>query len=246
MHYRVIPTLLYKNDGLYKGHRFKNHVYLGDPQNAIRIFSEKEVDELVLFDINATLEQKKPNIQFINRVAEECYMPFAIGGGINNLDTIRDVLRAGAEKVILNTKAVSDPQFIKFASEEYGRTSIVVALDYRKNFFGKNIVYTYSGTRKTRYELIDFVRIAEDMGAGELILTSIDRDGTRSGIDLETIKKVKDTLSIPIIASGGVGNSVHIEEAVKFADVSAVAVGTYFVLKGNHNSVLITYPKDWK
>lgn len=246
MEFRVIPTLLYSNDGLYKGIRFKNHKYVGDPHNTIRIFSEKEVDELILLDIDATRLGREPNIAFIERVAEECYMPFAIGGGINSIESIRNVLKAGAEKVIINSAAISNPNLIKKASEEFGRTSIVVALDYKKDIFGKNYIYNLSGTKKTRYELIEFAKIMEYNGAGEIIITSIDRDGTGKGLDISVLKKISSMLSIPVVGNGGVGTNLHITQGVKEANLSAVGVGSYFIFQSSNRSVLITYNKEWE
>lgn len=245
MAFRVIPTILYRREGLYKGIRFGNHKYVGDPHNTIRIFSEKEVDELLLLDIDATRLGKDPNIEFIQRVAEECYMPFAIGGGIGSVKTIRDVLKAGAEKVVINTAAILNPNLILEASKEFGRTSIVVSIDYKTNLFGKNIVYTHSGTNKSKFELFDLVKIMEDRGAGEIILTSINREGTGVGLDKEILKKVASTLSIPVVGSGGIGTNSHIIEAEEELGLSAVGVGSYFIFQGSNRSVLITYKKEW-
>lgn len=246
MGFRVIPILLYKKEGLYKGIQFKNYKYVGDPHNTIRVFSEKEVDELILLDIDATRNGVKPNIAFIQRVAEECYMPFAIGGGINSIETIRDVLRAGAEKVIINSAALSNPDLIKRASDEFGRTTIVVAIDYKRKFFGKHIVYSHSGTKETRYELLEFTKLMESNGAGEVIITSIDREGTGNGLDIPILKQISSMLSIPVVANGGIGSNSHIMQVMKETDVSAVASGSYFIFQGSNKSVLITYKKEWQ
>lgn len=246
MAFRVIPTILYKRDGLYKGIRFNNHKYVGDPHNTIRIFSEKEVDELILLDIDATRLAKTPDIDFIQRVAEECYMPFAIGGGINSIKVIRDVLKAGAEKVIINTAAILNPNLVFEASKEFGSTSIVVSIDYKTNLFGKNIIYTHSGTNKSKLDLFNIAKIMEDNGAGEIILTSISREGTGAGLDKAILKKISSMLSIPVVGSGGLGTTSHIVEARDDIGLSAVGVGSYFTFQGSNRSVLITYKKEWE
>lgn len=240
---RVIPVLLYKNEGLYKGIRFRNYKYVGDVMNAIRVFSDKEVDELILFDIDATTKKKEPNIELIQRIAEECYMPFAIGGGISSLEHIKMVLRAGAEKVIINTAAVYNPEFIQNACNTFGSSTIVVSVDYKKNIFGKNIVYTHCGTKKTKYTVEEYIVIIEKMGAGEIIINSIDRDGTGLSIDLNLVYNVANKLSIPLVASGGVGDKSHINELFNKTSASAVAVGSFFIFTGKHRSVLLSYIK---
>jgi cyclase len=243
MQNRVIPILLYKKNGLYKGVKFKDYKYIGDPLNAIRVFSEKEVDELVLFDIEATKENRSPNLEFIEKVAEECYMPFAVGGGIKDLETIRNLLKAGAEKVIINSAATQDLEFIKKASIEFGSTSIVVCIDYKKNIFNKFSVYSHSGNKKTKHELFDYANRVEAAGAGELILNSISSDGKGLGMDRITINKIVKLLSIPVIASGGVGNKEHIYSCFSETSVAAIGAGSFFVFNGPARSVLITYKK---
>lgn len=240
---RVIPVLLYKNEGLYKGVQFKDYKYIGDALNAVRVFSDKEVDELVLLDIDATNRNKKPNLDLIRRVAEECYMPFAIGGGINDLNDIREVLKAGAERVVINTEAVLNPDFIKQASDAFGQSTLIVSVDYKKNLFGKNVVYSNCSTKKSKYGLMEFCSLMEEYGAGELILNSIERDGKGEGLDMENVKKIAELLNVPVMACGGVGKKEHINEAFTSSKVSAVAAGSYFVFNGKHKAVLISYNK---
>ena len=244
MENRVIPVLLYKNEGLYNGVKFKKYKYIGDALNAVRVFSEKEVDELILLDILATNEGRKPNIDLIERIAEECYMPFAIGGGINSIPSIRDILKAGAERVVLNTAATLNPGFVKEASEEFGKSTIIVSVDYKKDIWGNLIVYSHSGSRKTKYKLMEYSLLMEQMGAGELIINSIDRDGTGSGLDLNTAKELASCLRIPIIVSGGVGKLEHIRDATNNTGINAVAVGSFFVFNGLNRTVLISYKKE--
>ena len=238
---RLIPVLLYKNKGLYKGIKFKNHKYVGDPHNSIRVFNDKEVDELFLLDIEATILEKCPNINFIMRVAEECYMPFGIGGGIHTLDDIRKILHAGAEKVSINSKAILDPDFISKASKEFGSSTIAVAIDYRKNLFGENIVYIKSGTIKTGIKLFKHAKAMENAGAGELLITSINREGSEAGLDLHLFQKITNNISIPIIASGGIGSEQNIVDASQIDGLSAIAAGSFFTFRGPNRSVLISY-----
>jgi len=243
MENRVIPVLLYKNEGLYKGVKFKKYKYIGDALNAVRVFSEKEVDELILLDILATKEGRKPNIELIERIAEECYMPFSIGGGINSIKSIREILKAGAERIVLNTIATLNPGFVKEASDEFGKSTIIVSIDYKRNIWGSLIVYSHSGRKKTKYKLKDYALLMENMGAGELIINSIDREGTGSGLDLKTAKEIASTLHIPIIVSGGVGKLDHIRDATNNTGINAVAVGSFFVFNGTNRTVLISYQK---
>lgn len=244
---RVIPILLLKDGGLYKGIRFKNYKYIGDPHNAVRIFNEKDVDELFLIDIAATCEGKKPNTEFIRRVADECYMPFGIGGGIKSIDDIRNVLMAGAEKVSINTASVKDPEIVNRAVDSFGSQSIVASIDYKSNLFRKCSVYTHSGKNRTGLDVVKWARKMESVGAGEILVNSIERDGTGKGLDLGLLKKISAAVSIPVIACGGVGTYTHIKEGFEIGGASAVAVGSMFVFQSPRRSVLINYPgnSEW-
>ena len=241
---RIIPILLLRDGGLYKGIKFKNYKYVGDPCNAIRVFNQKDVDELFLIDITATREGRRPNTEFIQRVGDECYMPFGIGGGIKSIDDIRDVLLSGAEKVSINTYAVKDPELIKLAANIFGSQSIIVSIDYKIGLFHGHSVYTHSGSKKTRLDPVRWAQKMEEMGAGEILLNSIDRDGTGKGLDLNLIKKVTNSVSVPVIACGGVGTYSHIKEGIEIGGATAVAAGSLFIFQGPHRSVLINYPKD--
>jgi cyclase len=238
---RIIPILLLKGDGLVKGIGFKAHKYLGDPINAVKIFNDKEVDELMFLDIEASLKERKPNVEFIRKLADECYMPFGVGGGIRDVEQIRDILEAGAEKVSINTGAVKNPELIKEASSIFGSQSIVVSIDVRKNWLGQYIVCIKSGSEQTGLDPVDWSRKAQDLGAGEILLTRIENDGTMNGYDLVLIRKVAEVLGIPLIASGGAGRMEDFSSAIK-EGASAVAAGAKFVLHGKHRAVLITYP----
>lgn len=234
--------MLLRGNGLVKTIKFKTPIYVGDPINAVKIFNEKEVDELILLDILATVEKKKPRIPLISAIAGECFMPLCYGGGIQSLDDIRQILGIGVEKVSINTYAVENPDFIKSAAETFGSQSIVVAIDVRQISPGGYEVFTYGGKRSTK---LDPVRVAiemAEMGAGEIFLNSIDRDGTMQGYDIGLIKKVAEAVSIPVIASGGAGKLSDFDEAVRRGGAVAVAAGSLFVFHGKHRAVLINYP----
>lgn len=239
---RIIPCLLLKDLGLVKTVNFKNYKYVGDPINTLKIFNEKEVDELIFMDITATAEKRKPNFRLINDIASECFMPFGYGGGIRDLNDIKELFNLGVEKVIINTYAVENPSFVKSAAEHFGSQSIVVSIDAKKNLFGKYQVYAYGGKKITKLDPATFAVQMEEMGAGEIILTSIDRDGTMMGYDIGLVKDVSESVGIPVVASGGAGKVEDFGDAVKLGGASAVAAGSYFVFHGKHRAVLISYP----
>ena len=238
---RVIPCLLLKDAGLVKTIKFKNPKYVGDPINAVKIFNEKEVDELIFLDITATAEKRKPNFRLINNIASECFMPFGYGGGIRDLNDMRELFNLGVEKVIINTYAIENPSFVRSAAERFGSQSIVASIDVKKNLFGKYQVYTRGGKKAAKLDPVTFAVQMEEMGVGEIILTSIDRDGTMTGYDVDLIKKVSTSVGTPVVASGGAGKIEDFRDAVKLGGASAVAAGSYFVFRGKHRAVLITY-----
>lgn len=240
---RVIPCLLLLNDGLVKTIKFKNPKYVGDPINAIKIFNEKEVDELVFLDISATNENRIPRYDFITKIASECFMPLSYGGGIKSIDQIKTILNLGVEKVIINSQAILNPNFIRQAAENFGSSTIVVSIDYKTNLLGKNYVYICSGKKATNIEPLKHALQMQEMGAGEVILNSIDRDGTMKGYDLNIMKTITEKLDIPLVALGGAGSVNHFSEAIQQAGASAVAAGSFFVFHGPHRAVLITYPQ---
>jgi cyclase len=243
-HPRVIPVLLLKGDGLYKGVQFKNYKYVGDPINAVRIFNDKDVDELLFLDITAAADGRFISPDLVQRVADESYMPFGVGGGIRSVEQIRQLLKAGAEKVSINTAAVENPDLIRAASELAGRQSVTVAIDVRRNWLGKYHVYTHSGARKTDLDPLEWALKAEGLGAGEILVNSIDRDGTGKGYDLEITRKLADAVKIPVIACGGAGKYADCVEAIEQGHASAAAAGSLFVFVGPHRSVLINYPDE--
>jgi imidazole glycerol-phosphate synthase subunit HisF len=241
---RVIPVLLIKGDGLYKSQLFKNHRYVGDPINAVKIFNDKEVDELAIIDISATREKRPPNIRKIADIASEAFMPLSYGGGITTIDEVREILFNGIEKVIINKAAVADPALITAISNRYGAQSVVVSIDVKKNWLGKYRVYTENGTQNTDLEPAAFARQCEERGAGEILLNSIDRDGTYKGYDLDILQQVSNAVSLPVIAVGGAAAVEDFREAVEKGNASAVAAGSMFVFQRPHNAVLISYPSQ--
>ncbi|ARV09687.1 imidazole glycerol phosphate synthase subunit HisF [Winogradskyella sp. PC-19] len=243
---RVIPVLSLKGSGIIKTHKFKTQTYLGDPLNAVKIFNEKEVDELVILDIFASKENREPNYSKIKNIATECFMPLAYGGGIKTIEHIKKVFDQGVEKVIINS-ASTNYQLITNAAKIYGTQSIVVSVDIKKNIWGSHEAYTFSGTKKNKISLDSHIQNIAKAGAGELILQSIDNDSVMKGFDLKLIEKVSNQLEIPIVALGGAGELNHFKEAISHG-ASAVAAGSMFVFKGKHRAVLINYPtqKDLK
>lgn len=239
---RVIPTLLLRGAGLVKTTAFRNPVYVGDPINAIRIFNEKEVDELVLLDITASRTGKGPAFATIENIASECFMPLAYGGGITNVEQVRRILETGVEKVVVNAAAMADPQFVRAAAREFGSQAIIVSMDVKRKLLGRYEVYGDGGTRATGHEPVAYARLMEELGAGEILLTAIDRDGTMKGYDIELISKVASAVSVPVIASGGAGTIADFGIASRQGGAAAVAAGAMFVFHGPHRAVLITYP----
>lgn len=243
LNHRVIPCLLLSNGGLVKTRRFKNGVYIGDPINAIRIFNEKEVDELVLLDIRASLDNRGPNYDLLKEIAGECFMPLAYGGGITSIDQIRTLLRIGIEKVILNTAVNRDPNFVREAVATFGSQAITASIDVRRKLFSRYEVMVLGGTEATGLTAVEAALQAEQLGVGEILLTSIDAEGSMEGYDIDLLSKVSQMVSIPVIASGGAGKLEDFRSAVRQGHVSAVAAGSLFVFYGPHRAVLITYPE---
>lgn len=239
---RVIPCLLLRGHGLVKTRRFKDAVYVGDPVNAVRIFSEKEVDELVLLDIDATREGREPNYELIAEIAGECFMPVAYGGGVRTLEQVRRLIRSGVEKVVVNSAAYASTEVIRAAAEVFGSQAVVGAVDVRKPFFGAWKPMAKSGTVDAGVTLDAHVQALVKAGAGEIFINSIDRDGTMAGFDLDLIRRVSSAVDVPVIAGGGAGSVDHLREAVQQGGASAVAAGSLFVFHGKHRAVLINYP----
>lgn len=240
---RVIPCLLFQNQGLVKTVRFKNPTYIGDPINAVKIFNEKEVDELVFLDITASKEGREPNYKLISEITGECFMPLGYGGGIQNENQIAKLLAIGVEKIIINTRA-SDRKFLEAVVKTFGSSTIVASMDVKKGFLtGKQNIYTYSGSSKIQVDPITYAKRLEESGVGEIFVTSIDQDGLMSGYDLELVTKITKHVSVPVVISGGAGSLLDFKKAVK-AGASAVAAGSMFVFKGPNRAVLINYPSQ--
>lgn len=240
---RVIPCLLLENGGLVKTTKFKDPTYLGDPMNICRIFNDKEVHELVLLDISATVERRSPPMALLKDMAVECFMPLAYGGGLRDVETIRRVLELGLEKVVINTAAVETPRLVEETARLVGSSSVVVAIDARKKLLGGYEVVTHSGKTRTKLDPVEHAKRMQDAGAGEVFLTSVDREGTMSGYDLDLIARVATTVSIPVVANGGAGSVNDFGLAVHQGHASAVAAGSLFVFQGKHRAVLVTYPE---
>ena len=239
---RVVPCLLLQGAGLVKTRRFKDPVYVGDPINAVRIFSEKEADELVILDINASLEGREPNYELIAEIAGECFMPVAYGGGIRDLAQARRLIRCGVEKVVINTAAFESTDVITRIADVFGNQAVVGAIDARKTLLGGHRVFTKAGLVDTKLKPEDHAEALARAGAGEIFLNSIDCDGQMQGFDLPLIQKVSRRVKVPVIACGGAGSIEHLRQALAEGEASAVAAGSLFVFHGKHRAVLINYP----
>ena len=238
---RVIPCLLLKNGGLVKTVKFKEPKYLGDPINIVRIFNDKEVDELIFLDITATLEKRAPPFELLSKITSECFMPLGYGGGIRTLDEVKKLLGIGIEKIVLNSSAVENPSLVRAVADYAGSQAMVISLDVKKSLFGKYEIYTHSARKATGLDPVKFAVEMEKQGAGELFVNSIDRDGTMQGYDLELIRRVADSVGVPVVACGGAGNIQHLAEAIR-GGASAAAAGSMFVFQGPLRGVLISYP----
>lgn len=239
---RVIPCLLLRGHGLVKTRKFEDSVYLGDPVNAVRIFSEKEADELVILDIDASREGGEPDYEFVAEIAGECFMPVAYGGGIQTLAQARKLIRCGIEKVVINSASIESTGFIREIADVFGSQAVVGSIDARKTMLGGHRVFVKSGTVGTKLKPEDHAASLEQAGVGEILLTSIDRDGQMQGYDIELIKKVSGRVNVPVVACGGAGTLDHMSMAMSKGGASAVAAGSMFVFYGKHKAVLINYP----
>lgn len=239
---RIIPILLLRNESLVKTRKFGRFQYIGDPCNTVRIFNELEVDELAFVDITATREGRAPNLSVLADIANECFMPLSYGGGVSSLEQARSVFQIGFEKVILNSHAETNPELITQIADSYGSQAVVVSIDVRKNLFGHYKVATWGGRKHTRRDPVEWAKEAEKCGAGEILLTSIDREGTWEGQDNELIAAVTKGVSIPVIAQGGSGTIRHIADAVSIGGASAVGLGSMVVFQKKGMGVLVNFP----
>jgi cyclase len=241
---RIIPCLLLHEGGLVKTEKFKNPKYVGDPINAVRIYNEKEVDELIFLDIDASRNGVEPNLSTIEDLATECFMPFAYGGGITTLQQIQRILKIGVEKVILNQTALKNPDFIKEAAKHFGSSTIIVAVDIKKDLWGNYKVYDHVKKKTVGQTPAEYALQMCEAGAGELFINNVDRDGTYTGFDSQILESINKIVSIPVIACGGASGTNDLKEVVSKANVSGVAAGSIFVYQGPHRAVLISYPSQ--
>lgn len=242
---RIIPCLLIQNKGLVKTVNFKDPKYVGDPINAVKIFNEKEVDELIVLDIDATSENRAPNFELIKNLATECRMPFCYGGGITTVEQAKKIIELGAEKVAISSSAINNPDLIKTIGIAVGIQSVVVVIDVRK----KNIlagggyeIYTNNGKIKANIKLKDFINQLNIIGVGEIVINSIDKDGSMNGYDLSLISTIRDLTTFPITALGGAGSLEDIKNLIAKFKIIGVSAGSLFVFKGKYKAVLINYP----
>lgn len=240
---RVIPTLLLRNESLVKTRRFGRFTYVGDPCNTVRIFNELEVDELVFLDIDASRDRRGPNLRLLADIAKECFMPLGYGGGIRTLRDAKAVFDIGFEKVVVNSAAAERPTLISELAKYYGSQAVMVSIDVKRGWFGAGTVRTHGGKRNTHRDPVDWAREAERQGAGEILLTSIDREGSWLGFDLDLVSRVTAVVSVPVIAHGGAGSLQHITEVVKRARASAVALGSMVVFQKQGMGVLVNFPQ---
>jgi cyclase len=235
---------LLRGHGLVKTRKFKDPVYVGDPVNAVRIFSEKEVDELVILDIDASREGREPDYELVAEIAGECFMPVAYGGGVRSLAQARKLIRAGIEKVVVNSAAVESQGFIREIADVFGSQAVVGAIDAKKTLLGGHRVFVRSGTKDTGLKPEDHALVLEQAGVGEIFLNSIDSDGQMTGFDLSLIKKVSAKVNVPVVACGGAGSVADLRQALVEGGASAVSAGSLFVFHGKHRAVLINYPAE--
>lgn len=240
---RIIPVLLLKDLAVVKSVQFRNHKYIGDPINAVRILNNLEADELVFLDITASKKRRVISVDFVKAVGEEAQMPFCVGGGITTLSDIKSILAAGAEKVVLNSSAGQNPDFVKAASAEFGSSTIVVCIDVKRPLFRAQRTWVVGGSRPTRFSPLDFAKLMEEKGAGELILQSIERDGTMDGYDIDLIRSVSQAVSIPVVALGGAGRNEDLVAGYRDGFANGLAAGSLFVYQDRGRGVLINYPE---
>lgn len=239
---RIIPCLLIHKNGLVKTKNFKNPKYVGDPINAVRIFNEKQVDELIVIDIDATVNNQEPDYNLIEKLAYECRMPLCYGGGIKNAKQALQILSLGVEKISLSSAALDSPQLVKEISTQVGSQSVVVVLDIKKKFLGGYDIYTKNASNKIKTDLPFVLKKFQELGAGEFVLNSIDNDGMKNGYDVDLISKVKKHIRIPLTVLGGAGSMDDIGEMIRKFGIIGCAAGSLFVFKGKYNAVLINYP----
>ncbi|MFT7155113.1 MAG: cyclase [Parvicella sp.] len=240
---RIIPCLLLQDGGLVKTVKFKNPKYIGDPINAVKIFNDKEADELIFIDIDASKFNREPDYEVIKDIAQEAFMPLSYGGGIKNLIQIEKVLRVGVEKVVINSASLTGYDLIRNAAKEFGNSTIISAIDFKRSLFGKECVFNHVSSKTLKLNYFDHMKACEDAGAGELFINSVDRDGTFLGYDVKLLSELAEAVNIPVIACGGAGSVEQMVTLVKNTEISSSAAGSIFVFQGPHKAILIKYPE---
>lgn len=240
---RITPCLLLRNQGLVKTRQFRDDKYVGDPINAVKIFNEKSVDELIVLDIDATTHNQQPNFNLIKKLADECRMPLCYGGGIKDLDQAKRIINMGVEKIALSSVLFDNPDLISEIAGEIGAQSVVGVFDIKKGFLGKYSIYTHNGKKKRAGSLSDWIVKFQSLGVGEILINSIDRDGTQNGYDVELAGRVLNYLNVPFTFMGGASSLADVGDLIKLMGVGGYAAGSLFVFKGKYRAVLINYPK---
>jgi cyclase len=242
---RIIPCLLVRNKGLVKTVKFKDGKYVGDPLNAVKIFNEKEVDELMLFDIDATTQKREPDFEMIKNVAIESRMPLCYGGGVKTVEHCKRIISLGAEKVAISSVALGNPAIITEMARAVGTQSIIIVIDVKyKGLFNKPEVYSHNATKATGMNPVEFAKKCEAAGAGEIVINSVDRDGVMCGYDLKLAKEIREVVSVPITILGGAASSDDVATLIKELGIVGAAAGSLFVFKGKYKAVLINYPNE--
>jgi imidazole glycerol-phosphate synthase subunit HisF len=242
--FRIIPTLLINEGKLVKTINFKNPSYVGDPINAVKIFNEKEVDEISIIDMSRTIKATEPNFNLISDIAGEAFMPMSYGGGISSIEIGQKIIRCGVEKLIINNALMKNPEIIKSFKEKFGSQSIVASLDIKKNWFGNYKIFDYLTKKTQSQNIISYAKLLESSGIGEIILNYVDKEGTFNGLNTGHCKLIANNLNIPVILSGGCNGISNMLSAVKDGNASAIAVGSFFIYQLPHRAVMINYPKQ--
>lgn len=239
---RIIPCLLVKNKGLVKTTKFKDPKYVGDPINAVKIFNEKEVDELMVLDIDATVQKREPDYKMIENLAAECRMPLCYGGGIKKVEQAQRIFGLGVEKIAISSVALDCPDFVRQIAEQVGNQSVVVVLDVKKGLDGKYQVWTHNGQNNTGECPVALAKLMERLGVGEIVVNSIDNDGMMKGYDFSLVDKIRESVRVPMSVLGGAGSLQDIGQLIGKYGIIGAAAGSLFVFKGVYRAVLINYP----
>ena len=239
---RIIPVLLLRNESLVKTRQFKNFTYVGDPCNTVRIFNELEVDELLFLDITASTENRQPNLSVLADIANECFMPLGYGGGVSCFDDAKKIFEIGFEKIAVNSHAVETPELITELAEHFGSQATIASIDVKKDILGREKVFSMAGTHNTGKDPVEWAQELEHYGAGEILITSIDKEGTWEGFDLDLVQRVVENVDVPVIAHGGAGSLKDIDSVVKTGKADAVALGSMVVFQKKDMGVLVNFP----